>query len=525
MKNWLKNNWVLLCILGLAFFFRFWQISHLPGGLFPDEAANGLDINLMRHGQIQPFYERGNGREALFFYFEWLSAALFGTGAWQFHIVSAAFGFLSVLAVYFLAKMMFGKRVALLASFFLAVSSYAVDVSRTAFRANTVPLISALTILFLIKFFQSKEPKTKYWSAALAGLFFGLGFYTYTSFRMMIPLVFGFFVLLALAFRHKLHWMFVEFTKYKLVFFATFLATVSWIASYFFHHPGSFVGRSGQVSVFNPELNHGDLIGTIISVFKATILSFFTQGDLNWRHNISGFPFLTPLISPFFAVAVVICTIAGIQLVKEIWQKSIQPTTFYKALLACWFWFMLVPEISTAEGIPHGLRLTGVIPPLFILSAWGVNWAWERMPHHRDMKIQKYLIVATFFLTILVYNFALYFGIAAASEDYYYFFRSDLTTVSDYLNQRNTKNRTYLSLDTFSVQTVEYLTTDTNQPYVLVDPAHTYEVKLKKGDEVIFTQSTIYDRIKFMKTHPKAKLINQSRNEFGQLIMLVYEEK
>src|SRR6185436_15795954 len=115
MKNYLKNNWVLLVVLGMAFFFRFWQINHLPGGLFPDEAANGLDINSIFKGHIQPFFERGNGREAGFFYFEALSVLLFGRGVWQFHIVSAAFGFASVIAVYFLTKRMFGKNQALLA--------------------------------------------------------------------------------------------------------------------------------------------------------------------------------------------------------------------------------------------------------------------------------------------------------------------------------------------------------------------------------------------------------------------------
>jgi 4-amino-4-deoxy-L-arabinose transferase-like glycosyltransferase len=298
MKNFLKNNWVLLGILLLAFCFRFWQINHLPGGLFPDEAANGLDINSMFHGQIQPFYERGNGREALFFYFEALSVLVFGRGVWQFHIVSAAFGFGAVIAVYFLAKRMFGRQTALWSAFFMAVSSYVVDVSRTAFRANTVPLISALTLLFLVKFFQTDETqpglpagkaggkRAKYWSAALAGIFFGLGFYTYTSFRMMLPLVIGFLFLLFLGWRGRWREIFQAYTKYKLAFGLSFLATISWIVVYFIQHPKSFVGRAGEVSVFNKDLNHGDLLGTIINVFKKTILSFFTNGDLEWRHNI-----------------------------------------------------------------------------------------------------------------------------------------------------------------------------------------------------------------------------------------------
>ena len=123
------------------------------------------------------------------------------------------------------------------------------------------------------------------------------------------------------------------------------------------------------------------------------------------------------------------------------------------------------------------------------------------------------------------FNFYLYFVVAAGSPEYYYSFRSDLTSVSEYLNQRNLKDRTYLSLDKFSVQTVDYLTTEKNQPFILVDPAHTYEVKLKKGDQVVFTMSTIYDRIKFTEFHPNAQLVGEYFNQFNELIMLVYEQK
>ncbi len=525
MRQFFKANWVLLFILALALFFRFWQITELPGGLFPDEAANGLDINSMRHGEIAPFYERGNGREAMFIYFEWLSAAIFGTGVWQFHIVSAAFGFAAVVALYFLTKRMFDKPTALLATFFMAVSSYAVTISRTAFRANLVPLFSILTLFFIVKFFQSENQKSKYWSAALAGLFFALGFYTYTSFRMMLPLLVGFGTLLFLAHRAQAEQLFKTYAKYKAVFAASFIIGISWLASYYFQHPKSFIGRAGQVSIFSSEHNNGDLFGTFIEVVKKTIMGFFTQGDLNWRHNVSGFPFLMPFISPLFGLALIFFTYAMFKLLKQVCKQKVEKTTVYQALVACWFWFMLVPEIATAEGIPHGLRLIGVIPPMFMLAAWGARWLWQKMPHHPAVKIERYIFASIFFATIFVYNFTLYFGVTASSAQNYYAFRSDLTVVSDHLNQRNQKEKTYLALDKFWLQTVEYLTTDTNQPYTALDPASTYQVNLTKGDQVIFTQSTIFDRIKFVEYHPNAELVREEINQFGQLIMLVYEQR
>jgi 4-amino-4-deoxy-L-arabinose transferase-like glycosyltransferase len=524
MKKFLKSNWILLSILALAIFFRFWQINTLPGGLFPDEAANGLDINNMFKGDIAPFYERGNGREAMFFYFIAAVVKLFGRGPWQHHVVSAGFGVAALLAGYFLAKRMFGKKIALMATFFMAVSSYAVTISRTAFRANTVPLLATLTLLFLVKFFQSESKKEKYWSAAGAGLFFALGFYTYTSFRMMLPLLFGFAILLFYGNRSKWKEIIKIYTKYKITFIAAFLVGISWLASYFIAHPASFVGRAGQVSIFNKELNNGSVLGTFIDVLKKTILSFFTDGDLNWRHNISGQPFLSPFLSPFFAGAVILFTVAMFIFIKQAWEQKIKAETVYMGLCACWFWFMLVPEITTAEGIPHGLRLIGVMPVIFIMSAWGINWVWQKITIGH-VGWPKYYFAILFFSIVGLFNFYLYFVVAASSPEYYYAFRSDLTDVSNYLNQRNQKDRTYLSLDKFSVQTPDYLTTPMNQPYILVDPAHTYEVKLKKGDQVVFTMSTLFDRIKFLEFHKDVTLVRTDKNQFGQIIMLVYEKQ
>ncbi|MBI4049666.1 MAG: glycosyltransferase family 39 protein [Candidatus Doudnabacteria bacterium] len=529
MRNFIRANWPIILIVILGIFFRFWRIDQLPGGLFPDEAANGLDVNAILNGDIQPFYERGNGREALFFYFLAISVALFGRGPWQHHIISAGFGLLAVVATYFLTKRMFGKRVALLASFFMAVSSYAVTISRTAFRANAVPLLSILTLYFLICFFsarggQTQEQKKKYWYAALSGLSFALGFYTYISFRMLLPLLFVFAIILIYSQRHRIKKLIQEYWAYKLAFAAAFLAGFGWLGYYFLTHPGTFVGRAGQVSIFSPALNNGSILETFIEVFKATMLSFFTVGDLNWRHNVAGYPFLSVFISPFFAFALILCTWAIFRLLKNAWERKLNETTTYQSLTAVWFYFMLIPEITTAEGIPHGLRLIGVIPPIFILSAWGVDWFWQKISAYSRLPYTRSLIAFVFLFSIFIYNYYAYFAVAAASSDYYYAFRSDLTTVSNYLIQRNQKTKTYLALDKFSVQTVDYLTTEKSQPYVLLVPENTYQVQLEKGDQVIFTQSSLIDSNKFEQYHPRAKLIKVEQNKFKEVIMLLYEQ-
>ena len=585
----MKSKQILLFtgIILLALFFRFYKINIMPGGLFPDMAANGLDINLMQQGHLQPFYERGNGREALFFYMEWASVALFGKGVWQFSIVSALMGVLAVVMCYFVTfrLMMMGGAledeicrkkavgVGLLAAFLMAVSTWHVVLSRTAFRATLIPLFSALTIYFLIRTYQATSKKAKIWFAVLFGASFALGFYTYIAFRIMAAVL---FMALAWPLLAKIkEWRFWKtVVSYKLSVFSFLLAFVVFffpLGRYFYQNPGSFIGRAGQVSVFNQSLYTVDGVGLVTKpstlvvlsvmgeVFKTQFLGFFTQGDLNWRQNISGYPFLSPLVSPFFGAGLAVIIVLGIWYFfapnkRAYWWK------YY--LLVGWFFGMLLPVITTAEGIPHGLRGIGVIPPLFIITAWALYefaqimlklhnklWTWALYKSHdpqwmrdghltpprlRLVNFSLKVLVVCFCLALISQTYILYFVEAANDPANFYYFRSDLTPVSEYLVKRCDKPHTYLVLDTFSVQTTDYLTSNRygnfndpcNVPYHQVDPEHAWQLSgLTSADEIVFTQSSVFDTVKFKQYHPQAYLHMEIRNKFGQAVMAVYRIK
>src|SRR3989344_9081038 len=98
-----KTLWVgvlLTGIIALAAWFRLYDIQNYPPGIFPDVAANGEDVLLILDGDMRPFYPRGNGREALFFYLQALMVTIFGIGVWPMHAASALVGSATVAAVY-----------------------------------------------------------------------------------------------------------------------------------------------------------------------------------------------------------------------------------------------------------------------------------------------------------------------------------------------------------------------------------------------------------------------------------------
>lgn len=555
-----KQKIILAAILILAAFFRFYQLADLPGGIFPDEAANGLDTTLMEQGQLQPFYERGNGREALFFYMLWGSIKAFGRSPLSHHLIPALIGFLSVIATFLVSKRLYlmvsekvtelkANNMALLATFLMAVSSWHVVLSRTAFRAILIPLFVSLTFYLLLKTYQSQKLKTQLILSTLTGVSFALGFYTYIAYRILVPilLVLILWPLLASIKENLFKLRVKQYWKHFVLFLGGFLVFIYPLLKYFIDHPGSFVGRSGQVSVFNPELNGGNLIGTILEVLRLSVQGYFANGDLNWRHNISGEPFLPAIVSPFFGAALVVVTFLAARYMFSPLRNS---RFWIYALLAGWFWGMLIPVITTAEGIPHGLRAIGTIPVVFIISALGLykfgEWIyalheniWTRVKRigsiNEKLLIRSFkLVIALFAVTLTLQSYFLYFVLAANSPSNAYWFRSDLTVVSDYLKKQGNKDNTYLVLDKFSVQTTEFLTTvdakhpdnPRNQPYVQVDPENAWELTgLKEGDKIVFTQSSVFDTKKFKEFHPQARLSLEVRNKFGQTIMAVYKIK
>jgi hypothetical protein len=562
---------IFAAVLALAVFFRFHLILEMPGGLFPDEAANGLDAYSIQQGHWQPFYERNNGREALFIYLLWAGHALLGTGPWQLHAVSAAVGVFSTIACFLVARELFlvgatnsdqpttwrATNIALLAAFLMAVSSWHVVVSRSAFRANLVPLLCSLTFYFLMTCARASAEKRRLLYAALAGGTFALGFYSYPAFWAMIPIL-GLVVLWPLAatwWQQGRQETLREFRRPLIVFAACFVVVAFPLANYFASHHTSPVRRIDQVSVLNRDFyapaeksNAGAPFGSRIvakvgEMTARTVMAYFSNGDLNWRHNISGEPFLSRLVSPFFGTGTIASAIlAALYLCSPIGRSSLWK--FF--LLSAWFLGMLTPVVLTAERVPHGLRSIGTIPVVFIISAWAIYAAWEILRKALPPQATSaeggtsatsaqigWRIAGLCLAAILIgQTYYLYFVYAYRSPENFLAFRSDLTTVSRYLSEKGNREDTYVVLDRAAARTTDFLTTvdgadpkhPRNRPYRAVEPLGVADlVDLKPSDQIIFTQSTLPYAESFRQTHPAAVLGQKAKNQFGETVMVVFK--
>jgi len=534
-----KTRKILLTgILLLAVFGRLWQITTMPGGLFPDQAANGEDAISILHGKFQPFYERNNGREALFFYLQAALIGIFGIGVWPMFLASALIGIFTVWATYAAGRRMFGDLAGILAGFFIAINQWHISLSRTGFRAIMVPLFIALTAYFFMGIFQKKTNGARIIQAMGTGISFGLGWYTYIAFRASVGVIF----IMAIAFilqsvlRKPRFLGFKKFAGSIIVALLVSILVVTPLGLYFWQHPGTFAGRSGQVSILNKDLNHGHLILTATNVLEKSVLAFFVSGDQNPRHNVPGFPFLSPIPAIFLFVGFILAFWRSLQYIYRLLRGKNTGNTlvfFASILLAT---MMIVPASATAEGIPHGLRSIGEIPVVFWLA--GIGGAWiitqlKRIPSLGGRRIALG-VLGMLFLATGFYELFLYFRVSASMPKYWYEYRSDLTTVSNYINRRAELKQSvpYLVLDDFSVQTVHFLTTNENHPYILLKPEEAEKTNLKRNEVIVFTQSTLPDAETYKYSHtvlsesnPSVSELLRTNNQFGETTMLVYENE
>lgn len=463
MKLWLRQHRIALSltvIIALAAFMRLWQLDSIPPGLHPDEAANGLDVFEIFKGNHAAFFERNGGRESLFFYLQAVGVAVFGNTILGLRIAPAILGILSVVAVYLWASSWFNRRTALIAALLMAVSPWAVIISRDGFRAGMLMLLIPLTLWLATKAFRSNK---WYWFVG-AGVSFGLGFYTYIAYRMLplALLAIGLFVLVWRRQWIKKYWKGIAIAA---VATAVTLIPLGWYA---LGNPAAIAGRPGGVSFTNPDLNHGNPIGTLADSTLKTVLMFNVHGDENYRHGMGGEPMLNLFVGIMFVLGILLAV------------TRIRRLTYFALLMV--FGAMLLPAALTAEGIPHGLRTVGAIAPAMILAALGINYIlyqWQRTFPLNPVARNSGTGAIVLLLALTVYHgYASYFVAWANSPETYKSYSEENVALSDYYNSNPANGKRYVVAGGYTLQTVEYLTHNKSQ-WQAVDPQKVDAVPLE----------------------------------------------
>ncbi|MBU4134722.1 glycosyltransferase family 39 protein [bacterium] len=351
----------LVLILALSAFLRISKLGQIPCGIYCDEAANGYDSFCIlksgadMYGRIMPWvinHHNIDFLEPLYVYLSIPFIALFDLSVFSTRLLSAMTGILTVFSVFLLARELFGKKTAIIAALFIALSPWHVHFSRVAFRAILSPFFITAGLFF---FFRSFRAPASLIASAMA---FGLVLNSYTAAKISVPLM---LLVLFILYRKELisasanNKSFSRCAMWS-AFILFFLVLAAYVPFLFYKNP-----HFGGLSVFSTAENPFLLF--IKNFFRHLSPGFlFISGDANLRHGIPGFGQSLHIMALFAASGILFAF-------KNEKKKFI--------FLVSFFLLGILPAAVTNKGIPHALRAITGMPFLEIISAYGAFKLYE----------------------------------------------------------------------------------------------------------------------------------------------------
>ncbi len=198
----MKIKILLIAIIILGFFLRFYKLGEIPNGLYQDETAIGwnayslLQTQKDEYGRKFPLYFKsfGDYKLPVYIYLTTISVNYFGLTPLAVRLPSALFGFLTIPLFYLLVKKIFKMEfLSVLMTLLLTVNPWHLHYSRATFEVSIVLFLFTLgTLLF---HYALEKRKGTFFASIIC---FIVALYTYNLTRLLSPLV-----VLGLLFIHK----------------------------------------------------------------------------------------------------------------------------------------------------------------------------------------------------------------------------------------------------------------------------------------------------------------------------------
>lgn len=351
-----RSGWLTLgalaAIVAAAILLRFVDLATNPGGLFPDEAAEGLDAARLLHqpgfhADFGVWFPDDAGREALFGYVVAAAFQVFGHSVLVLRSVAAGCGIAGVIAIGALGRR-FGTWPGIVAAAWAAGSLWLVCVSRDGMRNTIVPFFGAVALIALLHW--ATRPGRA--SAVLAGAVTALAaMYTYQPLKLLPVLVIVWLLWLRRADRARYDELRLSFIPLAVAF----LIVAAPMLAVAVAEPSNYFGRAAAVSTFNPAVESDSSLPVHI---LRTIGMFGFTGDPNVRGDVGALPLL-PL--PLTVLAA-----AGLM---RLWRMRRDAS--HSLILLALPVFLVAPLLATEGGAPHALRTLGLAAPLGVAIGLG----------------------------------------------------------------------------------------------------------------------------------------------------------
>jgi hypothetical protein len=351
-RRWMAALAVVLC--GAAAL-RLYRLAELPPGLWVDEALNGVQaVQIAATGQplvALPPEDVRTGLGAGYVDVAGAAFALFDPidGPYALRAVTVAIGTLGVAALAALAWTLFGARVALAASAWIAVSQWHINYSRWGEMPIMSSVVETVIVLATARAFLARGWRAWGWFL-IAGAFAGGGMYTYQTFRLFAVLAGTAGLLLAIRCAPAIvaRW---RPTAAALVLAALVAAPM---LRYAVAQPEDFGERAQGTLIFG----RADWWEQLRDAVPSSLFAFQLLGDDNPRHNLPFAPLLSPLPALLAPIGLAVCLAR--------WRA------LPYALVPVWFAIGLVPGMITLEA-PHASRLLDAIVSVALMIGIAVD--------------------------------------------------------------------------------------------------------------------------------------------------------
>ncbi len=378
----------LIITLIIGAFFRFSKLGSSPSGLYVDESSIGysafsvLKTGKDEYGKTLPILFRSFStfQSPVYTYITVPFIYLFGLSPFSTRLPSALFGTLSIILIYFIAKPLFlesnnngdtkkitidAELFAQFAAFFMAISPWHIQYSRTAYESNIA--LFFLLLGSLLFFYALRRP----WLFTFSFVFYGISLNSYRAEILIVPiLIFA----LIINYKNKIFLQIKNFIP-PLISSCLLLLLITIPVIRVLQTPG-FRVRSDSMNIFssNPQNAWGYKTGIdkifsftnnpkLLSVkeFFSLYTSYFSPRYLFFLGD-SGPRKAYPSIGTFFSWQLPLLLIGLYVLLKNKNQKSLRVFIFTLLLVSP------IPASLTRDPYSTLRSLPMVVPLLLIIS-------------------------------------------------------------------------------------------------------------------------------------------------------------
>jgi 4-amino-4-deoxy-L-arabinose transferase-like glycosyltransferase len=422
---------LLIVIVVLGFVLQAYRVADIPPGFHGDEGESGLQALRLLHGEVPSLISVGwYHLPMMSFVWHAASMRIFGETVYGLRMSSVIVGTLTLIPFYFLVRLLFNRKTALLAAFLLAVSHPFVALNRLGINYTQTTLFEVTAFYFLFRALRTR----RWWDFALSGLFMGGGLYLYYASRLVPFIVAAFLVYAAVARRGfvRTHWSGI------LILWLTAVLVFVPMAAYFIQHPWYFISRTSHVFALSEQgwvdaPYPRESTAVVLLHQAARVLPLFNYGgDRSGQYGYRG-----PMLD--FVTSMLLVLGVGYSM-----AHVDRPRHFFALL---WFSATLIAGGILTLPAPFLPRLAGMLPVLSIFASAIIVRTMElfaeRCRQLRGSRVALGLLLAVACSGVAYLNYDTYFNRYLPTVQGWAM-REPATTIARYMNSLGDDYEVYL---------------------------------------------------------------------------------